>query len=55
MAAGVNVNEPFAFSVTVPCAGPATRTAVSGLPSLSVSLPSTPGVATVRTVSSFTL
>ena len=46
------MNEPFALSASVPCAGPAASTAVSGSPSASVSLPSTPGAATVSATSS---
>jgi hypothetical protein len=41
-----------AFSVTVPCAGPVSSSAVSVSPSGSVSLASTPRVGTTRVVSS---
>ncbi len=47
------MKEPFAFNVSVPCVGGATTSAVSTVPaSGSVSLPSTPGAATLRGVSS---
>src|SRR5439155_24897369 len=39
---GVYVNDPSAFSVNVPCAGPVTKLAVSLFDSASVSLASTP-------------
>ena len=42
------MKEPSELRVRVPWAGPVTTTAVSGLPSGSVSLASTPGAATVR-------
>ena len=48
---GVYVNDPFAFSVTVPFAGSLTLTAVSGSPFASVSLARTPGALTVSGVS----
>jgi hypothetical protein len=50
----VYVNEPFAFSVSVPCAGFADTTAVSAVPSASVSFARTPVPAIVRTASSAT-
>src|SRR2546426_8681865 len=46
--------SPFALKANVPWAGPVTSAAVSGSASASVSLPSTPGAATVRLASSFT-
>ena len=42
------MKPPFGLSVTVPCAGPLTRTAESGSLSMSVSLLSTPGLSTIR-------
>jgi hypothetical protein len=45
------VKLPSGFSVSVPCVGPVTRTAVSAFPSTSLSLPSTPGAAMVNVVS----
>ena len=52
-AAGVYVNEPFAFSTSVPLAGNAKRFAVSGSPSTSVSFVGTKIV--VAGASSFTV
>ena len=51
-AAGVNVNDPSGLSVSAPWAavGGVTRTAVSGVPSGSESLASTPGAATTSGV-----
>jgi hypothetical protein len=47
------VNEPSGLRASVPCAGPLTRTAVSGSPSPSVSFASRPaGAGTVSGVSS---
>ena len=45
---------PFAFSASAPWLGPLTISAVMLLPSASVSLPSTPGAATVSVLSSLT-
>src|SRR5512134_3646346 len=47
LAAGVYVNDPSAFNVRVPLDGPETSTALSEGLSTSVSLPSTPGAATL--------
>ena len=49
-AAGVYVNDPSGRTATVPFGGPLTSTAVSGSPSGSVSLASTPGPATTSGV-----
>ena len=49
------MKPPLQLSVSVPCTGPDTRTAVSDELSTSLSLPSTPGAATFSTVSSFVL
>jgi hypothetical protein len=49
LAGGVNVNEPFAFNVSVPTAGGVTSTALTAGLSPSVSLARTPGAATVST------
>ena len=45
------MNDPLLFKTSVPLAVPVTWVAVSGEPSTSVSLPSTPGAANVRVVS----
>ena len=50
---GVYVNEPSTLNGSVPCDGPVTSEAVIESPSGSLSLPSTPGAATVSAVSSF--
>ena len=55
LAFGVYVNEPLPSRPDVPLAGGLTTLAVSGLPSASVSLASTPGTATVSGVSSAVL
>jgi hypothetical protein len=39
------VNEPSAFNVNDPCAGPETKTALNASPSTSLSLASTPAAA----------
>ena len=44
---GVYVKLPFALSASVPWAGPVTSPAVNVPPSMSVSLPNTPGAATM--------
>ena len=57
LATGVKVNDPSALSATLPSSGCTglTSVAVSTWPSASVSLASTPGAGTVRTVSSVVL
>ena len=55
LAAGTYVNEPSPFSVRLPCVVPVTNAAVSGSPSGSVSLASTPGAGTARVLFSVTV
>jgi hypothetical protein len=44
------MNKPLALSVSVPCSGSLTLTAVSGLPSTSLSLLRTPATSTISVV-----